>query len=85
MILSKDFPIPDAPDPHWRLVDSKGNVFLLDRVKVKDGRINTSITVPGYVSDIAKVEIWCVFVQVVLGEASFANPIALGAAKYATK
>lgn len=33
LTLSKDFPVPDAPDPHWRLVDSKGNVFLLDRVK----------------------------------------------------
>lgn len=85
LTLSKDFPVPDAPDPHWRLVDSKGNVFLLDRVKIKDDRINTSITVPGYVSDIAKVEIWCAFVEVVLGEASFAKPIALRAAKYATK
>jgi hypothetical protein len=85
LTLSKDFPVPDAPDPHWRLVDSKGNVFLLDRVKIKDDRINTSITVPDYVSDIAKVEIWCAFVEVVLGEASFVKPIALEAAKYATK
>lgn len=85
LTLSKDFPVPDAPDPHWRLVDSRGNVFLLDRVKIKDDKINTSITVPSYVSDISKVEIWCAFVEVVLGEASFAKPIALRAPKYATK
>jgi hypothetical protein len=33
LTLSKDFPVPDAPDPHWRLIDSKGNVFLLDRLR----------------------------------------------------
>ena len=83
MTLSKDFPVPEAPDPHWRIVDSKGNVFLLDRVKIKDDKIDTSITVPSYITDIAKVEMWCAFVEVVLGEASFAKPMALRPAKYA--
>ncbi len=85
LTLSKDFPVPEAPDPHWRLVDSKGNVFLLDRVKIRDDKINTSITVPSYIKDIAKVEIWCAFVEVVLGEASFTKPIALRGPRYATK
>ena len=81
LTLSKDFPVPEAPDPHWRVVDSHGNVFLLDRVKIKDDKINTSITVPSYVRDVAKVEIWCAFVEVVLGEASFPKPIALRSAR----
>jgi hypothetical protein len=85
LTLSHDFPVPEAPDPHWRLVDSKGNVFLLDRVKIKDDKLNRSITVPSYVSDIAKVEIWCAFVEVVLGEASFGKPIVLRTVKRAAK
>jgi hypothetical protein len=85
LTLSKDFPVPDAPDPHWRLIDSKGNVFLLDRLKIKDDKINTSIRVPSYINDIAKVEMWCAFVEVVLGEASFAKPIALRGSRYATR
>jgi len=81
LTMSKDFPVPEAPDPHWRVVDSKGNVYLLDRVKLKDDKINRSITLPAYVPDVATVQFWCAFVEVVLGEASFTKPIALRAAR----
>jgi hypothetical protein len=77
LTMSKDFPVPEAPDPHWRVVDSKGNIYLLDRVKVKDDKINRSITLPAYITSIAQVQFWCAFVEVVLGEASFARPLAL--------
>jgi hypothetical protein len=50
-------------------------VYLLDRVKLKDDKINTSITVPSYVPDITKVQMWCAWAEVVLGEAPFAAPI----------
>ncbi len=33
------------------------------------------IVVPAYIPDIAKVQIWCAYAQVLLGEASFAHPI----------
>jgi len=81
LTMSKDFPVPEAPDPHWRVMDTKGNVYLLDRVKLKDDKVNRSITVPSYVGDIAKVQFWCAFVEVVLGEASFTKPIALRSAR----
>lgn len=81
LTMSKDFPVPEAPDPHWRVVDSKGNVYLLDRVKIKDDKVNRSITLPAYIPDVAKVQFWCAFVEVVLGEASFAKPLALRTAR----
>src|SRR5215510_14206687 len=33
--LSDDFVVPDTPDPHWRVVDSNGNVYELDKLKKK--------------------------------------------------
>jgi len=27
LTLSDDFVVPDTPDPHWRVVDSKGTVY----------------------------------------------------------
>ena len=75
--VSADFKAPGSPDPHWRVVDSKGNVYLLDRLKLKDDRINTSITLPAYVPNVAKVQMWCAWAEVVLGEASFTQPIAM--------
>jgi hypothetical protein len=33
--LSDDFVVPDTPDPHWQVVDSEGNVYLLDKLKTK--------------------------------------------------
>lgn len=75
LTLSSDFPVPDSPDPHWQVVDSKGTVYLLDRLKLKDDKIKTTITVPAYVRDIAKVQMWCSWAEVVLGEAPFSKPV----------
>lgn len=73
--LSSDFRVPGSPDPHWQLVDSKGTVYLLDRLKLKDDRINTRIIVPAFVPDVAKVQMYCAWAEVVLGEAPFSKPI----------
>lgn len=75
LMLSKDFPVPGSPDPHWQLVDAQGAVYLLDRLKLKDDKINTTITVPAYVASIAKVQIWCAWAEVVLGETAFSSPV----------
>ncbi len=71
LTLSADFQTPDAPDPHWQVVDSKGVVYMLPKLTLKDGKMNRSVTLPAYVKDVAKVQIWCAFVEVVLGEAEF--------------
>src|SRR5262245_5845467 len=80
LTLSPDFKVPDTPDPHWQIVDSKGEVYLLQRLPVKalgglaKDRINVSITLPSYVRDVAKVQIYCAWAETVLGEASFDAP-----------
>lgn len=73
--VSADFQVPGTPDPHWQVVDSKGTVYLLDRLKLKDDRINRSIILPAYIQ--ARVQMWCAWAEVVLGEASFSMPIAM--------
>jgi len=77
LTLSESFVIPDTPAPHWQVVDSRGNVYLLQRLKIKGDKVNKSITVPGYVQDIAKVQIWCAWAEANLGEASFEKPLRL--------
>ena len=72
---SDDFKIPETPAPHWQVVDTKGNVFLLNRLAIKGDKQNRTITLPPYVHDIAKVQIWCAYAEVLLGEAPFAKPI----------
>jgi hypothetical protein len=72
---SDDFKVPGSPDPHWQVVDSKGNAYLLQRVAIKDNRLNRTITIPSYVPDIARVQIWCAWAEVVLGEAAFSQPV----------
>lgn len=69
--LSADFKVPDTPDPHWQIVDSKGRVFLLDRLALKGDKVSTQITLPAYVTDIAKVQIYCAWAEAVLGETAF--------------
>jgi hypothetical protein len=69
--LSADFKVPDTPDPHWQVVDAKGRVFLLQRLGIKGDRVNTQIDLPAYVTDVAKVQIYCAWAEVVLGETSF--------------
>jgi len=75
LTLSDDFVVPDTPAPHWQVVDSRGNTYLLQRLMIKGDKLNKSITVPSYVHDIAKVQIWCAFAETLLGEASFDRPV----------
>ena len=75
LTLSDDFVIPDTPDPHWQVVDSKGNTYLLQKYKIKDDKFNKTITLPSYVHDVAKVQSWCSFAETLLGEAIFDKPM----------
>jgi hypothetical protein len=71
LTLSQDFKVPDSPAPHWQVVDSKGNTYLLQRLVIKGEKFNQQITLPAYIKDIAKVQIWCAWAEVLLGEAEF--------------
>jgi hypothetical protein len=76
LTLSDDFKAPDAPDPHWQVVDSKGRIYLLQKLTVKgvvSDKMNRTITLPAYISDVAKVQFWCAYAEVLLGEASFGS------------
>jgi hypothetical protein len=78
LTLSDDFVVPDTPDPHWQVVDSDGNVYLLDKLKTKaflGDNFKKEIVVPKYVKNVSKVVIWCAFAEVNLGEASFSSPV----------
>jgi hypothetical protein len=75
LTLSEDFKAPETPDPHWRVVDSHGNTYLLQKLSIKGDKMNRRITVPKYVPDIAKVQMWCAFAEVNLGEAVFEHPV----------
>jgi hypothetical protein len=75
LTLSDDFQMPNTPDPHWQVVDSKGNVYQLDRLQAKNNKVNKSIVLPAYIPDVVKVQIWCSFAETVLGEASFSSPV----------
>lgn len=68
--VSEDFVIPDTPAPSWQIIDSKGNTYLLNQFKIKGGT-NRMITLPAYIKDVAKVQVWCSFAEVVLGETTF--------------
>lgn len=90
LTLSDDFVAPGSPDPHWQVVDSKGVVYDLGRLKVKgagDGmsmgggdmkpedKLKKQIRLPAYIKDVAKVIIYCAWAEVDLGEASFEKPV----------
>jgi hypothetical protein len=75
LTLSADFKVPDTPDPHWQVVDAKGQVFLLQRLGIKGDKVNTRIVLPAYVKDVATVQIYCAWAEVVLGEAGFERTI----------
>ena len=75
LALSADFKDPGTPDPHWQVIDSKGNVFLLQRLGIKGDKVNTQIVLPAYVKDIAKVQIYCAWAEAVLGETTFDRTI----------
>ncbi len=78
LTLSDDFVVPDTPDPHWQLVDSDGNIYLVDKLKTKafiGDKFKKEVVVPSYVKNVSKVVIWCAFAEVNLGEASFSSPV----------
>ena len=78
LTLSDDFVVPDTPDPHWQVVDSDGNVYLLDKLKTKafiGTNFKKEIVLPSYVKNVSKVVIWCAFAEVNLGEAKFSSPV----------
>ena len=77
LTVSEDYKIPDTPAPHWQVVDSKGNVYLLNQQRIKDGKTNRKIALPSYIHDVAKVQTWCSFAEALLGEASFPTPIVM--------
>src|SRR5690349_8680389 len=74
--VSADFKVPDTPAPTWRVVDSKGVVYTLDAFKIKGGNHEKrEVAVPSYIRDIAKVQVYCAWAEVLLGEASFSSPV----------
>jgi hypothetical protein len=77
LMLSADFVVPDTPAPHWQVVDGRGNCYLLQRLVAKDKKYNQTITLPSYVLDVAKVQIWCAFAETLLGETSFDKVVEL--------
>jgi hypothetical protein len=77
--VSADFKVPDTPAPTWRVVDTKGNIYTLDAFKIK-GTLGSNaekreVEVPSYVKDIAKVQVYCAWAQILLGEASFSQAV----------
>ena len=77
--VTDDFKVPDTPAPTWRVVDSKGNIYTLDAFKVQGlipgtNKERRQIAVPSYIHDVAKVQVYCAWAEVLLGEASFTNP-----------
>src|SRR6516164_1325993 len=72
--VSSDFKVPDTPAPTWRVVDSNGTVYTLDAFKIKGGE-KREVEVPAYVPNIAKVQVYCAWAQILLGEASFQTPV----------
>jgi hypothetical protein len=78
LTLSDDFMVPDTPDPHWQVVDSDGQVYLLDKLKKKallGDKYQKEMVLPSYVKNVKKVVIWCAWAEANLGEASFSSPV----------
>lgn len=74
--VSSDFKVPDTPAPTWRVVDSKGNIYTRDAFKIKAGKgEKREVMVPAYVHDIVKVQVYCAWAEVLLGEASFSSAV----------
>lgn len=69
--VSADFVIPDTPAPSWQIVDSQGNTYLLNQFRIKGDKTNRMITLPSYIKDVARVQVWCSFAEVLLGETTF--------------
>ena len=74
--VSADFKVPDTPAPTWRVVDSMGNIYTLDAFKIKAGKgEKREVIVPGYVHDIVKVQVYCAWAEILLGEANFSSAV----------
>ncbi|MBY0503078.1 MAG: hypothetical protein K2X03_04160 [Bryobacteraceae bacterium] len=71
--VSDDFKVPDTPAPTWRAVDSKGNIYTLEAFKIKAGE-KRQVILPPYIKDVVKVQVYCAWAEVLLGEASFSSP-----------
>ena len=72
--VSEDFRVPDTPAPTWRVVDSNGTVYTLAAFKIKGGE-KRQVEVPAYVQNIAKVQVYCAWAEVLLGEAAYSSPV----------
>lgn len=72
--VSEDFKVPDTPAPTWRVMDSQGNIHTLDAFKIKGGE-KREVVVPAYVKDMVKVQVYCAWAEVLLGEASFSGAV----------
>jgi hypothetical protein len=74
--VSDDFKVPDTPAPTWRVVDAKGNIYTLDAFKIKSGNNEKrEVLVPAYVPNVVKVQVYCAWAEVLLGEASFSQAV----------
>ena len=62
LTLSEDFKVPETADAHWRIIDSHGTGYLLQRVVVKPDKTNRMIILPPYIKEVA---------------ASFGSPVAM--------
>ena len=56
-------------------LSANGQVFLLQKLLIKGDKLNKSITLPAYVPDVTKVQIWCAWAETNLGEASFERTV----------
>jgi hypothetical protein len=72
--VSADFKVPDTPAPTWRVIDTNGNIYTLDAFKIKGGE-KREVVVPSYVPNVAKVQVYCAWAQIVLGEAGFSMAV----------
>ena len=58
------------------MVDCKSTIYTLDAFKIKSGNNEKrEIVIPSYVPNIAKVQVYCAWAEVLLGEASFSPPV----------
>ncbi len=55
-------------------MDSNGTIYTLEAFKIKGGE-KREVVVPAYVKDIAKVQVYCAWAQVILGEAAFSTAV----------
>ena len=53
-----------------------GNIYTLDAFKIKAGKgEKREVMVPAYVHDIVKVQVYCAWAEVLLGEVSFSSAV----------